>query len=57
MVDGRQTTGRLKKTWSRTVQEDQAIANITLEEAEHTAMDHHLLHQPAAQSAYWYTRN
>ena len=55
MVDGRQTTGRLKKTWSRTVH--QAIANITLEEAEYTAMDHHLLHQAAAQSAYWYTRN
>ena len=37
--DGRRRRGRPKKTWSRTFQEDLTRANISWEEAEHTAMD------------------
>ena len=47
--DGRRRIGRPKKTWRRTFQEDLTRANITREEAEHTAMDRPVWRQAAAQ--------
>jgi len=55
--DGRRRRGRPKKTWRRTFQQDLTRANISWEEAEHTAMDRTLWRQAAAQWAYWHGRN
>ena len=55
--DGRRRRGRPKKTWCRTFQEDLTRANISWEEAEHTAMDRPLWRQAATQCAYWQGRN
>jgi len=55
--DGRRRRGRPEKTCHRTFQEDQTRANITWEEAEHTAMDRPLWRQAAAHCAYWHGRN
>ena len=55
--DGTRRRGRPKKTWRRTFQEDLTRANITWEEAEHTAMDRPLWRQAAAQCADWHSRN
>jgi len=50
--DGRRRRGRPKKTF----QEDLTTANVSCEEAEHTAMDRPLWRQAAAQCAYWQAR-
>ena len=55
--DSRRRRGRPKKTWRRTFQEDLTRANISWEEAEHTAMDRPLWRQAAAQCANWHGRN